>query len=167
MKQETRLKQETRRQFYIQKQIQGRLAIRCVVYWGCCLISVFLIMTVVSAFSQKLPSAGELFRQLLTQYSLVIIASLIVLPLVAWDMIKFSHRVVGPLIRLEREMQKLADGKSVRPLVFREDDFWHPLAAEFNSLRKRHIQLDHHACVNPANEAATPGEPVVLTRYPV
>lgn len=48
--------------------------------------------------------------------------------------LKLSHRIAGPLHRLETEMKNLSEGKKVEPLKFREGDFFKPLADTFNNL---------------------------------
>ena len=160
------MKTNNRRRIYVQESIQGGLAIRCVVYWCSCLVSVFLFLMIASILTQP-SSIGEVFGGVWMSYSAAIFASLLMLPLVIMDMVRFSHRVVGPLIRLEREMQRLAEGKSVRPLQFREGDFWDGLAEQFNTLRMRHLQLGHQAYVNTRCDRKEVKEPVVLRRYPV
>ena len=52
--------------------------------------------------------------------------------MIAIDTVRASHRFVGPLVRLENELRRLADGESVRPIQFRAGDQWHSLADQFN-----------------------------------
>jgi signal transduction histidine kinase len=66
-----------------------------------------------------------------------LLASLLVLPVIVWDLLRLSHRFVGPMIRLRNAMRDLADGKQVRPISFREEDFWCEFAEEFNRLAAR------------------------------
>ena len=130
------------------------------------MVSVILILGI-GAIVLGNVETGEWLASLWASYSAAILASLVLLPLIVWDMIRFSHRVVGPLIRLEREMQRLAEGESVRPLRFRENDYWHGLAKRFNGLRARHIELKHKARVVSERLNDRVGEPVVIPRYPV
>ena len=118
----------------VQKAIQGNLAIRCTLYWFFCLCTIFLFVAVASAFSGDLKPAGQLFGDIWKQYSVAVLASVFLLPFVVWDVIKFSHRVVGPLIRLEAEMRKFAEGGPGRPVRFRDDDYWHGLAEQYNKI---------------------------------
>jgi hypothetical protein len=48
-----------------------------------------------------------------------------------------SNRFVGPLVRLRRSMRKLARGEHVDPICFRDNDFWHDFANEFNAVAAR------------------------------
>ncbi len=121
-----------RKKFWVQQPIQGGLAVRCTMYWFFCLCTIFLFVAIATTFSGDLKSAGEMFAGIWGQYSTAVLASVFLLPLVIWDLIKFSHRVVGPILRLERELRKLADGQPVQELHFRNNDFWHSLADQFN-----------------------------------
>ena len=125
---------DQRKQVWNSKEFQGALAIRCAMYWFFCLCTIFLFVAVAQAFSGELDSAGQMFSKLWKQYSSAVLASVLILPLVVWDVIKFSNRIVGPLHRLESNMEQLAKGHEVRPLVFREGDFHHSLANQFNKL---------------------------------
>ena len=64
----------------------------------------------------------------------VVIVYLLLMPLVAVDMIRFSNRIVGPMLRLRRSMRQLARGQHVKPLAFRDNDMWRELANEFNAV---------------------------------
>jgi nitrate/nitrite-specific signal transduction histidine kinase len=110
-------------------------------YWFFCLCTIFLFVAIATTFSGDLKSAGEMFAGIWRQYSTAVLASVFLLPLVIWDVIKFSHRVVGPILRLQQELQKLADGQPVQPLQFRTNDFWHPLAEQFNRVAAAQNEL--------------------------
>ncbi len=67
-----------------------------------------------------------------------------VLNLIAWVILNFSfgiwfsHRVAGPLHRLQRHMADISEGKTVSDLKFREGDYFPELADQFN---KQHNEL--------------------------
>lgn len=83
-------------------------------------------------FSGNLQPVGEIFHGLWRQFSSAILASVLLIPLVVWDLTKFSHRVVGPMLRLEDQLRRLADGQEVGTLKFRSNDYWHSVAVQFN-----------------------------------
>jgi len=60
------------------------------------------------------------------------LASLMILPAVLWDLTRMSNRFVGPVYRLRNSMRDLADGKPVDPVHFRTGDFWFDFAEDFN-----------------------------------
>ena len=44
----------------------------------------------------------------------------ILLPLLACDVLRFSHRFVGPLVRFQQTIQAIARGEQVRPVKLRD-----------------------------------------------
>ena len=56
------------------------------------------------------------------------------LPILLLDVLITSNRFAGPLYRLRRSMRALAAGEHVQPVVFRDGDFWHEIADEFNAV---------------------------------
>jgi methyl-accepting chemotaxis protein len=51
--------------------------------------------------------------------------------------ILFSHRICGPLRRLENHMKKIAQGNKITRINFRKNDFFPEISTAFNSM------LDH------------------------
>jgi nitrogen fixation/metabolism regulation signal transduction histidine kinase len=90
-------------------------------------------------------SPVELFSQLAFQIAPVLLATFLVLPIVLLDCVRFSNRFVGPLFRLSRAMDRLADGDRVHNIEFRQGDFWFSIAQSFNRLNERMIRLDEAA----------------------
>ena len=87
--------------------------------------------------------------------NLPVITCLVVLvPAMAWDTIRFSHRLVGPLVRFRKTMQAIADGEAVRPIKLREGDYLTELRDDFNrmleELQKRGVEVIRPA--DPAEE---------------
>ncbi|MFN5709871.1 MAG: hypothetical protein ACK48X_17590, partial [Planctomycetota bacterium] len=56
------------------------------------------------------------------------------------DIIRFSNRFAGPMVRLRRFMKELGEVGDAPPLKFRDDDFWSELAKDFNLCRERIIR---------------------------
>jgi hypothetical protein len=65
------------------------------------------------------------------------LASVLVLPIVMMDVLRLSNRFVGPVTRLRAGMKDLAAGRPVKPLNFRNDDYWRELAVDFNEAAAR------------------------------
>ncbi|HTU23278.1 MAG TPA: hypothetical protein VMG10_34910 [Gemmataceae bacterium] len=70
---------------------------------------------------------------------------LIVVPVMAWDAIRFSHRLVGPLVRFRRAAQDIARGEAVRPIKLRDGDLLIEFRDDFNrmleSLQRRGVAV--------------------------
>ncbi|HOK57015.1 MAG TPA: hypothetical protein PKV21_04130 [bacterium] len=48
--------------------------------------------------------------------------------------IRFLHRIVGPLYRIEKSLNEIIEGKSVEYIKLRKKDFLKPFAETFNKL---------------------------------
>ena len=78
------------------------------------------------------------------QYKLLAVVFLVVLPAFLYDLVQLSHRFAGPITRLRNEIRRAARGEKVKPIHFRENDFWQEMAEEFNALLVRiEKQTDH------------------------
>jgi hypothetical protein len=64
----------------------------------------------------------------------VIVCLLVLVPVMAWDTIRFSHRLVGPLVRFRKTMQAIAQGEAVRPIKLRDGDYLTELRDDFNQM---------------------------------
>ncbi len=129
---------EPRQHQYVNKKVQGALALQMVRHWliffcvGCCVTAVFQYLL------DPFQSLGDVLYQFWQQQRIFIIVALLLLPGFVLDSIKLSHRVVGPLVRVRTALHSLANGEAVAPLKFRPRDFWHDLAAEFNDVIERY-----------------------------
>lgn len=83
---------------------------------------------------------------------------LALLPILAWDAIRFTHRLVGPLVRFRRTLQDMAQGLPVRPIKLRNGDFLDDLRDDFNrmldALQKRGLPV---LKPTPAGDESHPG----------
>ena len=84
-----------------------------------------------------------------------IVMSLLVLPIVFWDSIRFSHRIAGPVKRLGNDFKRLVDGEAVHPIKLRKNDFCHELAENFNRLIEQRVASDSQATDNPERDLET------------
>ncbi len=117
--------------------VQGALVLRVVLYWVICLVAVTLMLLcwrTIFGGAQPLCLAME---GVWLDFGPALVASLALLPLVIFDVLRVSNRFTGPLFRLRRAMRALARGEQVPPISFREGDFWIEIAHEFNALAAR------------------------------
>ncbi|MBI1832736.1 MAG: hypothetical protein HYR84_14945 [Planctomycetes bacterium] len=80
----------------------------------------------------------------------VIVCLLILVPVMAWDTIRFSHRLVGPLVRFRKSMQALADGEPIRPVKLRDGDYLTELRDDFNKMLE-YLQKQGLPVIKPAD----------------
>lgn len=130
-----------RRIYLIDKKVQGALLIRAARYW-------VLSLAVVGALSilgwmfitPGLPVLVELrsyLPALLGGFAISLLASLIVLPVILYDLTRMSNRFAGPMYRLRQTMQRAAAGERVSSVYFRDHDYWQEFADAFNVLNDR------------------------------
>lgn len=126
-------------------RFQTRLAWRIALYLGL-LPPVFLnLLFAWTLITEGVHDPVQQFLSLLRQFAPIGVCLVIVLPVLAWDAIRFSHRLVGPLIRFRRAAQAIANGEAVRPIKLREGDYLDEFRDEFNrmleSLQRRGVPV--------------------------
>jgi len=121
-----------RRLWFIDRPIQGALLGRAIMYWAATLV----IQVVLLIFLTMMISSPDDFylnmARLWTYLRLLVIAAALVLPMVLRDLVRLSHRWVGPILRLRNALNALSRGEPVSPIRFREGDYWQELAGDFN-----------------------------------
>lgn len=60
-------------------------------------------------------------------------ASLPLLPLIVWDMLRISHRIAGPLYRFEQVMEKFETTGQLEEAKLRDNDLLRGFCSRFNS----------------------------------
>jgi hypothetical protein len=99
----------------------------------------FLLVLMNFLFAWRLWQEGpgnpwDQFVRMLRDYLPVGICLLVLVPIMAWDAIRFSHRLVGPMVRFRRTAQDIARGEPVRLLKLREGDYLTEFRDDFNAM---------------------------------
>jgi methyl-accepting chemotaxis protein len=131
---------------------QTRLSMRIGGY-----LAVFFVVFLNFLFAWKMIDEGpsdpaQQFLDTLQTNLPVIICLLVLVPVMAWDTIRFSHRLVGPLMRFRKTMQAIADGEAIRPLKLREGDYLTEVRDDFNKMLEE-LQKRGVAVIKPADPA--------------
>ena len=121
-----------RTQLWIDRDLQGTV-IRCFVhYWFASL----LFVTIPLVILETLVDPSKLFYHhlvpFLFRYWPVYVSLTLLLPFMLFDVLKLTHRIAGPMYRARVQLQSLAEGNDVKPIRFREKDFWQETADEIN-----------------------------------
>ena len=100
---------------------------------------VFFVVFVNFLFAWKMIDEGpfdpaQQFIDTLRENLPVIVCLLVLVPVMAWDAIRFSHRLVGPLVRIRKTIQAITDGEAVRPIKLRDGDYLTEMRDEFNKM---------------------------------
>ena len=122
----------------IDRKVQGVLIGRVLLYW----FSAISYLGLSFLFIQYYENPDEPFFTHLKALFLDVWpwlpSSVLLLPLVIFDVVRLSNLFAGPIYRLRHHLAELVVDSSCRPLKFREDDYWQDLAAPINSI---HLQL--------------------------
>lgn len=126
-----------RKHLFIDPKVQGALVVRVALYWVVCLITMTLMLLCWRILTGPARIFYTHFDDMWFFYGPAVVASFLLLPLVIVDIVRLSNRFAGPMLRLRRSMRNLARGEHVQPIKFRDGDFWHDFAEEFNTLAAR------------------------------
>ena len=78
-------------------------------------------------------------------------------PAIAYDILKLSHRFVGPVYRLHKAIKSLAAGEETPPIRLRKDDFWKDVIADFNVLAEQVTSMRKQETPSASLEPASCG----------
>ena len=131
-----------RKHLLVDRRVQGGLILRVLLYWVTCLISLVLLLLCWRVTTGPLQLFQTHLTEMWAQYAPAMIGSLLLLPIVVLDMLRVSNRFAGPLVRLRGAMARLARGEKVKPIRFRDGDYWQEFAEEFNRLLARIQQYE-------------------------
>ena len=151
-----------RKQLFVDSKVQGALVLRVVMYWVFCLITITIMLLCWRILTGPARLFYTHFDEMWFFYGPAFIASFLLLPLVVVDIIRLSNHFTGPVMRLRRSMRALARGERVEPVRFRDDDYWHDFAEEFNELLAR-VQGDNVQGDSSSAESEQEDEPAPVT----
>jgi hypothetical protein len=130
-------KNNLRKRSFVDSAVQGRLVLRIVLYWAVFMFDIAVVVMIWRLLTSPSQGFNPNLDEMWFQYGPAVLAALLLLPAAMLDIVRFSHRFVGPILRLRRSMRQLARGEHVEPIQFRRGDFWQDLADEFNAVAAR------------------------------
>jgi methyl-accepting chemotaxis protein len=68
------------------------------------------------------------------EFTPLLLCMVALVPIFIWDALKYSHRVAGPLVQINRAIRDVADGRPVRHVRLREKDELKELQDDFNDM---------------------------------
>lgn len=152
--------QAKRKRLFVDVTVQRVFLLRAVFYWLACVLCLGMTMTMVSLLPRASHSVGSLVDHHWFRFLPAFMVALVLLPAIAYDMARLTNRLVAPLMRLRCALQNAAQGEQVRPLRFREGDFWRECADEFNAILERlqEAEAARQACDSRIDAADKPAE---------
>ena len=139
-------------------KLQGALLLRVALYW---LASVFVMLLL--SYVQAILASGEApfsvsLNRTIEMFGPALISSFLILPFLLIDAVRFSVRFTGPLKRLTNEVHRMASGQDPAQINFREQDYFHELAAPINAVaaelkRLRTLERDAEEADSETNDS--------------
>ncbi len=133
-----------RKKTFVDPKVQGALVRRLILHWFTFFAVASLITFCLQVLSNPFQSIGEHAQNLWWTHGPFLLVLVFLLPVFVLDTIRLSHRFAGPIYRLRSTIRSIAEGGSVPRLKFRDFDFWHGLAGDFNRMVDR---LTNHEVV--------------------
>lgn len=124
---------EERKKVWIH-EFQTKLLIRIGLYWVIFLVTLMNLLFVWRLLVEGPGNPLEQYGQFLLDYAPALACLAVLVPIMAWDAVKFSHRLLGPLYRFRKTVQSLADGEAVRPIKLRKNDYLAEFRDDFNRM---------------------------------
>jgi nitrogen fixation/metabolism regulation signal transduction histidine kinase len=131
------MSQSDRKKKYIDPKVQGALVQRLVLHWLAFIAVASVVAFVLQVLADPLRPMSEHFQQLWWTHGPFLLVMVFLLPVFVLDTIKLSHRFAGPIYRLRQTIRHIAEGNPAPRLKFRDFDFWHGLAEDFNRMVDR------------------------------
>jgi hypothetical protein len=160
-----------RTRLWVDPAFQCRLLVRIVVYWALVMVVWIHIAYAVErtvGFVEKMSSGaaveGVSYTDFLWRQRFLLAGLVLALPAVLYDLLKFSHRIAGPLYRCRRAMQDMADGKPVAEFKPRKHDLLGELWPVFNALIRTCNARAEADAVESASSAITAVAPPARVR---
>src|SRR5215469_13259135 len=114
------MKSFPRKKLFVDPQVQRAFLMRAIGYWLMCVLTVMLLLLFTNVLAKAVlafaPEADGPWLRL----GPTLICAVFFLPVVIYDFLRVSNRLVGPVLRLRKAMRALAAGEHVEPLHFRE-----------------------------------------------
>ncbi len=131
------MRNRLREKIFVGSPIQVALVKRAILYWAAFTVFVAVLLAAIHSFARPDQGPWAHFLNVLLHHWPILLLSVAMLPLVIYDSIRFSHRLAGPMLRFHQELERHSQGEEIRPLHFRQNDFWKDLAEQINLLVNR------------------------------
>ncbi len=152
-----------REKVWVDRNVQGVLLGRVVLYWISALLYVGLGAACFQYYQHPDWTLLSHAKLLFSQFWPWLPSAIFFLPLVMFDVVRLSNRFAGPIYGLRKHLDELNDDPNCEPLRFRDDDFWqdltepmHCLQAELLMLRTELVRLRKLKDSTPSRPATAP-----------
>lgn len=126
-------KKALRKRLYVD-EAQRKIIVQTILQWYFYMSAILLVVCLGSVWMDPSVLAIKYVFQSFMYFWPAILASVILLPLFVYDMLKATNRIAGPVYRVRSEIRRVVAGESIAPIKFRDGDSFQELAEEFNAL---------------------------------
>jgi len=113
---------------------QTKLFIRIGVYWLIYQVALLNFLFVWRLLKEGAGDPLDQYARFIQEFYPALICFAIVVPILAWDAVRFAHRLIGPVWRFRKTMQEVSAGQPVRPIKLRQGDFLLEMKDDFNGM---------------------------------
>jgi hypothetical protein len=131
-------------------EFQTKLLWRTFAYWVVYTLALWNLLFVWWLVQQEPGNPIEQFLTFCSEFYAALIVFAVSFPVLAYDALKFSHRLVGPLYRFRKAMQSVAAGEPIRLIKLREGDFLTEMRDDFNQMLEA-LQKKGIPAIKPAD----------------
>lgn len=127
-----------RNRLFIDFPVQGALLVRSFLHWAVLTIAMAMVAVFWTfAAGGAVATWPEFVNAVWMRFGPSMIVLGLLAPIFALDLVRLSHRFAGPILRLRGVMREGVAGRPIEHVQFREGDFWHEFADEFNTFVAR------------------------------
>jgi hypothetical protein len=147
---EERMPKERRFRFLV-NEFQGKLLRRFVMYWVIYQFTLWNIMFFWQVLTEGKGNVAEQYARFVSAQYPMSLCVILLIPFFAWDALRFSHRVAGPLFRIRATMQAIEAGRTIQRVTLRDGDYLQEVIDDLNSLI---VHLEEQNCINVAKPSS-------------
>lgn len=125
---------ENRRHRVMINQFQGKLQWRLVMYWLIYQVSMWNFLFCWQLLGEGKGNPLEQYYRFIGVNYPALFCLAILVPFFAWDAMRFTHRVAGPIYRFRQTLQAIAAGEPVRQVKLRNGDHLNEVADDINEM---------------------------------
>lgn len=124
---------------FVDHEVQASLFRRVLIHWGmfmaACAVGTLIWTRLIEAPTENWTYVLKHWGFHFAPFCIIAAA---LLPFFLRDTIKLSNRFAGPIVRVRRALNDLADGRKPVPVNFRKGDFWQALQTDLNRVLTLH-----------------------------
>lgn len=155
-------KNNFRKSKYVNSFLQGNLMLRMVMYWAIynfALLSAMVGENLMRVIPDMLSGTRSYsFQQFVSEFadrqSPMLLAMSVLCPILIWDMLRYSHRIAGPLYRFRKALTDHIAGEPLQKIKLRDGDMLLDFQDTWNEFVQYKQMQEEHRKVS-ALDAAT------------